>query len=68
MLGAKGVYFTVGPHKLEFMMPADPQSPLVDWIQTYGPSPYAATLRTARFEPVLFDLGVTHGANLSFGI
>jgi hypothetical protein len=68
MLGVKGVYFTCGPHTLEFMMPTDPQSPLADWMRECGPSPYAATLRANRSEPLLFDMGMTHGANLSFGI
>ena len=67
MLGAKGVYFTVGPHCLEFVMPIDPDSPLVNWIRTYGPSPYAATLLSATSQPTLFDLALVHGANLTFG-
>lgn len=67
MLGAKGVQFTVGAHHLEFVMPVDPASPLVQWMREYGPSPYAATLCGSPAQPVLFDLGLTHGANLSFG-
>ncbi|MBI1995961.1 MAG: VOC family protein, partial [Deltaproteobacteria bacterium] len=68
MLGARGIYFTVGPHSVEFIMPVDPQSPLADWLRTYGPSPYATTLKTATPAPPLLDLALTHGANLSFGV
>lgn len=68
MLGARGIYFTVGPHAVELIMPVDPQSPLVDWLRTYGPSPYGATLKTAAPAPQLLDLALTHGANLSFGV
>ena len=67
MVGARGFYFTVGSHIVEFVTPADPQSPLVDWLRTYGPSPYSATLRTDTPAPQLLDLALTHGANLSFG-
>jgi len=68
MLGARGIYFTVGPHTLEFIMPVDLQSPLADWLHVYGPSPYAATLKTATPAPQLLDLALTHGADLSFGV
>ena len=67
MVGARGIYFTVGPHKVEFVTPADPQSPLNGWLRAYGPSPYGATLTTAAPGPQLLDLALTHGANLSFG-
>jgi len=67
-LEAQGLCFSAGPHRIEFMMPVTPQSPLVNWIRTFGPSPYAATLRTKRSEPMLFDLNLTHGADLTFGI
>jgi hypothetical protein len=67
-LEVQGLCFTVGPHKIEFMMPVTPQSPLVNWMRQYGPSPYAATLLTKRNEPLLFDQELLHGAELSFGI
>ena len=67
-LEVQGLCFTVGPHKIEFMMPVTPQSPLANWMRQYGPSPYAATLRTKRNEPILFDQKLLHGADLSFGI
>jgi hypothetical protein len=68
MLGARGIYFTVGPHTLEFIMPVDLQSPLANWLRTYGPSPYSVTLKTATPGPQLLDLALTHGADLSFGV
>jgi hypothetical protein len=67
MVGARGIYFTVGPHIVEFITPVDPQNSLADWLREYGPSPYSATLRTAAPAPQLLDLALTHGANLSFG-
>jgi hypothetical protein len=67
-LEAQGLCFKVGPHQIEFMMPATPHSPLVGWISRYGPSPYAATLRAERDTPLLFDQKLLHGADLSFGI
>jgi len=68
MLGARGIYFIAGPHTVEFIMPVDPQSPVADWLRTYGPSPYAATLKTATPAPQLLDLALAHGADLSFGV
>jgi catechol 2,3-dioxygenase-like lactoylglutathione lyase family enzyme len=68
MVGARGIYFTVGPHIVEFVKPAEPQSPLVDWLRAYGPSAYGATLKTDSPTPHLLDLALTHGANLSFGV
>jgi hypothetical protein len=67
-LEAQGLCFRAGPHQIEFMMPVTPQSPLSDWIKRYGPSPYAATLRSNRREPLLFDQKLLHGADLSLGI
>jgi hypothetical protein len=67
MLSARGVRFAVGAHYLEFLMPTDAQSPLVAWMREYGPSPYAATLLGGSGTAALLDLGLTHGANISFG-
>ena len=67
-LEAQGLCFAVGPHQVEFMTPVTPHSPLADWLRRFGPSPYAATLRATRGEPVLFDQKLLHGADLSFGI
>jgi hypothetical protein len=63
-LGAEGLRFLVGPHAVEFLMPADPSSPLIDWMRSYGPSPYSATLRSSVAEPKTLEQSLTHGANL----
>lgn len=65
-LGASGVSYQIGPHKLDLLMPLDPQSPLVNWLRTFGPSPYAATLRRSSPGSSTFDDNLTHGAKLSF--
>lgn len=65
-LGAKGIRFKVGPHMFDFLMPFDPRSPLVNWTRAFGPSPYAATLRTSAQEPAILDHRLAHGANLAF--
>lgn len=67
LLDAGGLSFTVGPHTLEFVAPTAPAGLLVDWLRTYGPSSYAATLLAPSTTPQLLDLSLTHGANLSFG-
>ena len=46
-LQAKGVRYPIGPHTLDFLMPLEPQSPLINWLRTFGPSPYAATLHSS---------------------
>ena len=65
-LGATGVGYKIGPHRLDFLMPAAPNSPLVEWLRTFGPSPYAATLCSSSPSPLLLDSKLSHGANLSF--
>lgn len=65
-LKANGVSYQMGSHKLEFLMPLDPQSPLVNWLRTFGPSPYAATLRRPFPGITALDGKLTHGANLIF--
>jgi len=63
-LGAQGLRFEVGPHILEFLLPRDAASPLVDWLRRFGPSPYSVVLKGdgSRLKP--FDLGLTHGTHL----
>jgi catechol 2,3-dioxygenase-like lactoylglutathione lyase family enzyme len=67
-LQAKGVGYQIGPHKLDFLMPLETQSPLINWLRTFGPSPDAATLRRNSPGPSAFDGKLTHGANLSFAL
>ncbi|HXV82588.1 MAG TPA: hypothetical protein VEG60_22210, partial [Candidatus Binatia bacterium] len=64
-LQAKGIRSRIGPHKLDFLMPLGPESPLAHWVQTFGPSPYAATLYGSLPSRGAFDIKLTHGANLS---
>ena len=66
-LQAKGIRYTIGPHIIDFLMPMQPQSPLINWLRIFGPSPYAATLRRSAGSSAL-DGKLTHGANLSFAL
>ena len=65
-LQAKGVRYAIGPHTLDFLMPMEPESPLINWLQTFGPSPYGTTLHGNSPGSPAFDGKLTHGANLSF--
>jgi hypothetical protein len=65
-LQAKGIHYTIGPHTIDFLMAMEPQSPLINWLRTFGPSPYAATLRRSATGPSALEVKLTHGANLSF--
>jgi catechol 2,3-dioxygenase-like lactoylglutathione lyase family enzyme len=65
-LGADGIRYNIGTHRVDFLMPADSRSPLASWLQTFGPSPYAATFRSASKKPPPLDPKLSHGANLSF--
>ncbi len=55
-LAAAGVRFTIGPHGFDFVTPKGSDSPLRDWLRSRGPSPYAATLRTASGEMSLLEV------------
>jgi catechol 2,3-dioxygenase-like lactoylglutathione lyase family enzyme len=63
-LKARGLRYPIGPHQLEFLAPLDSQSPLMNWIKTYGPSPYSALLETSFTATEMLDARLTHGANL----
>jgi catechol 2,3-dioxygenase-like lactoylglutathione lyase family enzyme len=65
-LGGEGIRFKIGPHILQFVTPVSPQTPLVDWLRTFGPSPYSAALRSRQPHSVVLDPKLTHGANLFF--
>src|SRR5262245_6988380 len=65
-LGATGVRFTVGPHTLEFVAPAGATSPLREWLDHRGPSPWAVTLRAASAARGLLDPAKSLGARLSY--
>jgi hypothetical protein len=62
-LYADGRRYAMGPHAIDFMTPNDTRSPLRNWLSTYGPSPYASTLRAESAASQL-DVNLTHGANL----
>ena len=66
-LGADGLRYQVGPHCFEFVAPRDAASPLIHWLREYGPSPYAAVLRSAKAAPAALDSRLTHGAHLVIG-
>lgn len=65
-LQAKGIRYPIGPHTLDFLVPLEPQSPLINWLRTFGSSPYAATLYSSPPSTSAFDDKLTHGANLAF--
>jgi hypothetical protein len=65
-LKAQGTRYQIGPHKLDFVTPLGPESPLNDWLRAFGPSPYAATLCGSSPSPIALDQKLTHGANLRF--
>jgi Glyoxalase-like domain len=65
-LGAEGLAFSVGQHTLEFLKASNASSPLINWIRTYGPSPYSATLHSPVAEPKPLEQSLTHGAQLYF--
>ena len=64
-LDGAGVRFTIGPHTFDFVSPRSPASPLAGWIRDRGPSPYAATLRSASGRSGPLDPAKTLGARLS---
>jgi len=63
-LGADGLQFKAGAHGLDFLSPRSTDSPLVNWLREYGPSPYSATLRTNSPTTSRLDPRLTHGVNL----
>jgi hypothetical protein len=66
MLSVEGIQFRFGPHIVEYSSPIGPESPLIDWLRNFGPSPYSASLLTEAAMPALADMDLTHGVNLSF--
>ena len=63
-LHAEGLCFDVGPHVMEFLVPCEPSSPLANWLDRFGPSPYSAVLTAKNASPTLLDARLTHGAQL----
>jgi catechol 2,3-dioxygenase-like lactoylglutathione lyase family enzyme len=63
-LCAEGFSFQIGAQRIEFLMPNDASSPLVNWMREFGPSPYAVRLNSPNASIHSFDPRLTHGANL----
>jgi glyoxalase-like protein len=63
-LGAEGIRYKIGLHTLDLLTPSERNSPLVNWLRTFGPSPYAATLSSRSPSPLPLDPNRLHGANL----
>lgn len=55
-LDAAVVHFKIGPHGLDFVAPKGADGPLRDWLRKRGPSPYAATLKTASRKTNLLEV------------
>lgn len=66
-LDAEGLRFHAGPHVFEFVTPRAATSPLIHWLREFGPSPYAAVLKSAKAGSPMLDVRLTHGAQLLIG-
>jgi len=66
-LDAQGWRYTTGPHELEFLLPREAHSPLINWMRMFGASPYAATLYGDFTSFEVLESRLTHGANLTLG-
>ena len=64
-LEAAGLRFRIGPHTFDFVAPTGGRGPLPAWLAARGPSPFAATLRTASGRRGPLDETKTLGARLS---
>jgi len=64
-LCAEGLSYQTGKQRIEFLMPNDAASPLVNWMREFGPSPYSAVLKSIKVPKQPLDSHRTHGANLS---
>lgn len=63
---AEGVRFQIGPHVMELIKPVSSESPIADWLQAHGPSPYSATLKSRLPSTPFLDRRLTHGARVLF--
>ena len=63
-LYAEGLTYRIGTHRVNFLIPNDAGSPLVNWIRAFGPSPYSALLEGNPQKAPRLELALTHGAQL----
>jgi len=63
-LRAEGLSYQTGKQRIEFLMPNDAASPLVNWMREFGSSPYSALLKSENSANQPLDSRLTHGANL----
>ncbi len=63
---AAGAAFAVGPHRLRFLAPLRPESPLAAWLRERGPSPYALALAAPGPARAL-DPAAALGARITLG-
>ena len=63
-LGAEGLRFYTGSHICEFLSAHGSNSPLVNRLRQYGPSPYSAVLKSDTMSKKQLDPHLAHGANL----
>ena len=64
-LDGAGFRVRVGPHTFDIVAPQSPRSPLREWLDRRGASPYAATLRTTADRRGPLDPTLTLGARLA---
>lgn len=62
--GANAVRFSLGAHWLELVEPASPESPVGQYVQTRGASPYELVLRGSGGDGNLLPLEQTRGARI----
>ncbi len=65
-LDAIGAHFKIDPHGFDFVTPKGAESPLHDWLRERGPSPYAATLKTASGKQACSKGGSSGDCHRSF--
>ena len=63
-LRAEGLTYQTGEQRIEFLMPNNAASPLVNWMREFGPSPYSALIKSKISANQPLHSRLTHGANL----
>jgi catechol 2,3-dioxygenase-like lactoylglutathione lyase family enzyme len=65
-LNAQGFSLEIGPHEIHWLTPNTPRTPLAEWLERRGPSPYSATLYAPTSPRTPDDLLVMRAARLDF--